>query len=80
MKLFPITIPGGSDTYFQFNDEGIFSGSAYATINKTTGVSTFTGVTTLGVNITQQTPLPPVVVGRVIGFIDNSRIYIGRKV
>jgi len=80
MDLFNITHPGGSNTQFQYNNGGIFGGSAHATLNDATGVSTFTGVTTLGVNITQQTPLPPVVVGRVIGFIDNSRIYIGRKV
>jgi len=48
MKLFPITIPGGSDTHFQYNNGGIFGGSAHAVINDATGVSTFTGATVTG--------------------------------
>ena len=45
MKLHPITIPGGSDTYVQYNNGGIFGGSADLIINDATGVTTATGLT-----------------------------------
>lgn len=45
MIIYPITIPGGSDTHYQYNNGGIFGGSAHATINDATGVSVFTGAT-----------------------------------
>ena len=45
MILYPITIPGGSDTQFQYNNGGIFGGASGATYNDGTGVSTFTGAT-----------------------------------
>ena len=48
MIIYDITIPGGSNTYFQYNKGGIFGGSAHAIINDATGVSTFTGVTVTG--------------------------------
>ena len=48
MIIYSITNPGGSDTYVQYNNGGIFGGSAHAVINDATGVSTFTGVTVTG--------------------------------
>lgn len=36
------TSPGGSDTYIQYNDGGVFGGSAKLTFNKTTGAVTLT--------------------------------------
>ena len=41
MKLFPITIPGGSDTRFQYNNGGIFGGVISAVYNDVTGAITF---------------------------------------
>ena len=46
MKIFPITIPGGSDTYIQYNNEGIFGGDSTFKINKTTKIITTDGIRT----------------------------------
>lgn len=48
MVIYPITIPGGSNTQIQINDGGIFGAFAHLTLNKTTGVTTATGVTVTG--------------------------------
>jgi hypothetical protein len=40
--------PGGSDTYVQFNDAGLFGGDADFTYNKTTNALTVTGTVTAG--------------------------------
>jgi hypothetical protein len=45
MELYPITIPGGSDTYVQYNNGGIFGGIAGCVLNDATGVLTATGLT-----------------------------------
>jgi hypothetical protein len=41
MQIYPITIPGGSDTQVQYNNGGIFGGVASATYNDSTGAITF---------------------------------------
>jgi len=48
MIIYPITIPGGSDTQFQYNNGGLFGGTAYLTLNDATGVTTATGLTVTG--------------------------------
>ena len=48
IKIYPITIPGGSDTYVQYNNNGIFDGIAGFTVNDATGVVTATGITVPG--------------------------------
>lgn len=45
MQIYPITIPGGSDTYVQYNDGGIFGGATGLTYNDGTSVTTATGMT-----------------------------------
>jgi hypothetical protein len=45
VKIYPITIPGGSDTEMQYNNGGIFGGASGATYNDGTNISTFTGAT-----------------------------------
>jgi hypothetical protein len=45
MKIYPITVPGGSDSYVQYNNGGIFGGIAGCTLNDATGVLTATGLT-----------------------------------
>ena len=43
----PTGTPGGSDTYIQYNDSGVFGGSANLAINKTTGVVSFLAIPTV---------------------------------
>lgn len=43
MRLYPITIPGGSDTHVQYNNGGIFGGDSTFTLNDTTKIVTMSG-------------------------------------
>jgi hypothetical protein len=48
MILYPITIPGGSDTHVQYNNGGIFGGDATFNFNDTTKVVDMDGLTCTG--------------------------------
>ena len=48
MKIYDIKNPGGSDTYVQYNNGGVFGGSAHLILNDGTGVTTATGLTVTG--------------------------------
>ena len=46
MKIYPITIPGGSDTHVQYNNGGVFGGDATFTFNDSTKIVKTSGITT----------------------------------
>jgi len=45
MEVYPLNDPAGDDTQIQINDGGILGASTHLTLNKTTGVTTATGLT-----------------------------------
>ena len=48
MEVYPLLNPAGLDTQIQINDGGIFGASTHLTLNKTSGVTTATGLTVTG--------------------------------
>lgn len=48
MEIYPITIPGGSDGYIQYNNGGIFGGDSTFTLNDSTKMVTASGLTLNG--------------------------------
>ena len=45
MEVYPLNDPAGDDTQIQINDGGILGAYSHLTLNKTTGVTTATGLT-----------------------------------
>jgi hypothetical protein len=55
VQINPVSTPGGSDTYIQYNDGGTLSGSAGFTFNKTTNNAVVANTLSVGSNVVLDT-------------------------